>query len=57
MIIAGDSRGLVHSLKLSPNLRKRNKKTEEAFRENIKLFNQMEHSKLDDILAQVIPRD
>ena len=57
MIIAGDSRGLVHSLKLSPNLRKRNKKTEEAFKENIKLFNQMEHSKLDDILAQVIPRD
>ena len=57
MIIAGDSRGLVHSLKLSPNLRKRNKKTEEAFRENMKLFVQMEHSKLDDILAQVIPRD
>ena len=57
MIIAGDSRGLVHSLKLSPNLRKRNKKTEEAFIENTKLFIQMEHSKLDDILAQVIPRD
>ena len=57
MIIAGDSRGLVHSLKLSPNLRKRNKKTEEAFRENMKLFSQMEHTKLDDILAQVIPRD
>ena len=38
--------------------RRRDKKTTEALKEgNTKLFRQMEFSKLDDILAQVIPRD
>ena len=75
LLILGDSLGVVHSMKLSPNLRqphtnifhglviffanrRRDKKTTEALKEgNTKLFRQMEFSKLDDILAQVIPRD
>ena len=45
-------------MKLSPNLRKRTKKEKEALKENnLKLYKRLEFSKLDDILAQVIPRD
>ena len=44
-------------MKLSPNLRKRSKKIQEALKEsNMKLYKKLEFSKLDDILAQVIPR-
>ena len=58
LIIVGDGHGIVRSLKLSPNLRKRNKKAEEALRENNdKLFNNLEYSKLEDILAQVVPKE
>ena len=57
-MIAGDSKGVVHSIKLSPNLRKRTKKAEDALQENnIKLFTKLEMSKLEDILSQVIPAD
>ena len=57
LLIIGDSLGVVHSMKLSPNLRKRSKKILEALKENnMKLYKKLEFSKLDDILAQVIPR-
>jgi hypothetical protein len=53
---AGDSKGVVHSVKLSPNLRKRTKESDDALKENdIKRFTKMEVSKLEDILSQVIP--
>ena len=56
LLIVGDSKGVVHSVKLSPNLRKRTKEAEEALKDNdIKEFNKLEVSKLEDILAQVIP--
>ena len=56
LLIVGDSKGVVHSLKLSPNLRKRTKEAEEALKENdLKRFTKLEVSKLEDILAQVIP--
>jgi dynein intermediate chain 1 len=56
LLIVGDSKGVVHSVKLSPNLRKRTKEAEEALKENdMKWFTKLEISKLEDILAQVIP--
>ena len=56
LLIAGDSKGIVHSSKLSPNLRKRTKEAAEALQENdIKRFTKLEVTKLEDILAQVIP--
>ena len=56
LLIVGDSKGVVHSVKLSPNLRKRTKEAEEALKDNdMKGFNKLEVSKLEDILAQVIP--
>ena len=56
LLIAGDSKGIVHSSKLSPNLRKRTKEATEALLENdIKQFTKLEVAKLEDILAQVIP--
>ena len=54
----GDGNGVVRSMKLSPNLRKRNKQTDEALKENnFKLFRHLEYSKLEDILAQVVPKE
>ena len=56
LLIAGDSKGIIHSSKLSPNLRKRTKEATEALQENdIKRFTKLEVAKLEDILAQVIP--
>ena len=56
LLVVGDSKGVVHSVKLSPNLRKRTKEAEEALKENDeKMFKKLEVSKLEDILAQVIP--
>ena len=56
-MIVGDSQGVVHSMKLSPNLRKKNKKIEDALKDNnMKLYKKLELAKLEDILAQVIPR-
>ena len=58
LIIVGDGNGVVRSMKLSPNLRKRNKQTDEALKENnFKLFRHLEYSKLEDILAQVVPKE
>ena len=45
-------------MKLSPNLRKKTKKSEEALKENnSKLLLKLKEEKLDDILAQVGPID
>ena len=56
LLIVGDSKATVHSVKLSPNLRKKTKEAEEALKENDwKKFQKLEISKLEDILAQVIP--
>ena len=56
LMIVGDSKGIIHSLKLSPNLRKKTKEGEEALKENDPTkFVKTEISKLEDILAQVTP--
>ena len=58
MIIVGDSRGAVHSLKLSPNLRRRTKEAELALQmEDMFKFRQAEVTKLEKILSQVIQAD
>lgn len=58
LLIIGDSLGMVHAMKLSPNLRKKDKKTMEALRDNnVKLLKKIEFSKLDEILSQVIPKN
>ena len=47
LLVVGDSKGVVHSVKLSPNLRKRTKEAEEALKENDeKRFKKLEVSKL-----------
>ena len=49
---------MVHAMKLSPNLRKKDKKTLEALRDNnMKLLEKLEYAKLDEILSQVIPKN
>ena len=55
VILVGDSRGHVHTLKLSPNLRKRSKESQTALNngEN-KLFRDLEIKKLEQIVAQVM---
>ena len=51
----GDSRGIVHSLKLSPNLRKRSKEAQKAIQdEDMKEYMKLEVKKLDQLLTQVI---
>ena len=53
--MVGDSRGYVHSLKLSPNLRKRTKEAQLAFNnQDMKEFNMLEMKKLEQLLTQVI---
>ena len=55
VIVVGDSRGHVHSLKLSPNLRKRSKEAQAAVRnKERKKFLEMETRKLDQIVNQVM---
>ena len=51
----GDSRGIVHSLKLSPNLRRRSKEAQKAIQdEDMKEYMKLEVKKLDQLLTQVI---
>ena len=55
VVLVGDSRGHVHTLKLSPNLRKRSKEVQVALNNNeMKRFNEMEAKKLDQIVDQVM---
>ena len=55
IIVVGDSRGYAHSLKLSPNLRKRTKEAQLAFNnQDMKEFNMLEMKKLEQLLTQVI---
>ena len=55
VILVGDSRGHVHTLKLSPNLRKRSKESQTALKngEN-KVFRDLEVKKLEQIVSQVM---
>ena len=63
VVILGDSTGKVHSLKLSPNLRKKNVPKEKASEkdggpaEDARRLLEMEITKLKKILSQVISRD
>jgi dynein intermediate chain 1 len=55
LLIVGDSRGYVHSLKLSPNLRKRSKEEVKALQdEDLKEYRKLEVRKLEQLLTQVI---
>ena len=55
VIVVGDSRGHVHTLKLSPNLRKRTKDAQAAFNHGeVKLFREMERRKIEKIVDQVM---
>ena len=55
LLIVGDSRGVVHSLKLSPNLRKRSKEADKALQdEDMKEYMKVEVRKLEQLLTQVI---
>ena len=55
ILIVGDSTGKVHSLKLSPNLRKKTKEAQKALGENdLKQFKQVEVTKMEKILSQVV---
>ena len=55
ILIVGDSRGIVHSLKLSPNLWKRSKEAQKAIQdEDMKEYMKLEVKKLDQLLTQVI---
>ena len=55
IIVVGDSRGYVHSMKLSPNLRKRTKEAQVAYNnQDMKEFEQLEVKKLEQLLNQVI---
>ena len=54
IIIVGDSRGHIQSLKLSPNLRKQTREVRQALLNNDKIkAGELEVKKLDDILGQV----
>ena len=55
IVVVGDSRGHVHSMKLSPNLRKRTKESQLAYvNQDIKEFEQLERKKLEQLLNQLI---
>ena len=58
-MIVGDSQGHVHSLKLSPNLRKRSKEEEVSIseEEGPEELRRLQVLKLARILAQVVQRD
>ena len=54
IIIVGDSRGHIQSLKLSPNLRKQSREVRQALlNKDTKKAGELEIKKLDDLLAQV----
>ena len=55
VVLVGDSRGHVHTLKLSPNLRKRSKEAQASLNNNeINKFNEMEAKKIGQIVDQVM---
>ena len=54
-MLVGDSKGHIHSLKLSPNLRKRTKEAQVAVNNNEdKIFHEMEQRKMETIVRQVM---
>ena len=54
IIIVGDSRGHIQSLKLSPNLRRQTREVRQALlSKDTKKAGELEVKKLDDLLAQV----
>ena len=54
IIIVGDSRGHIQSLKLSPNLRRQNREVKQALlNKEVKRAGELEIKRLDAILAQV----
>ena len=58
ILIVGDSKGVVHSLKLSPNLRKMSKEAEAALQnEDMFKYRQAEVNKVEKILSQVIQKE
>ena len=55
VLVVGDNRGHVHTLKLSPNLRKRSKESQAALISNdTKLFQELELRKLESVVGQVM---
>ena len=55
VVLVGDSKGYVHTLKLSPNLRKRSKDAQAALNNNeMNRFNEMEAKKICQIVDQVM---
>ena len=53
--MVGDSRGHVHTLKLSPNLRKRSREAQAALNNGeTKLFRDIETKKLEQVVSQVM---
>ena len=55
VLLVGDSRGHVHTLKLSPNLRKRSKESQSALNNGeTKVFRDLEVKKLEQIVSQVM---
>ena len=54
IIIVGDSKGVVHCLKLSPNLRRQSKEVKTALlNKHLKKAGEMEIKKLEQLLGQV----
>ena len=54
-MVVGDSRGHVHTLKLSPNLRKRSREAQAALNNaETKLFRDIETKKLEQVVSQVM---
>ena len=54
IIIVGDSKGVVHCLKLSPNLRRQSKEVKTALlNKDLKKAGEMEIKKLEQLLGQV----
>ena len=55
VLVVGDSRGHVHTLKLSPNLRKRSREAQAALNNGeTKLFRDIETKKLEQVVSQVM---
>ena len=58
ILIVGDSKGVVHSLKISPNLKKKSKEAEAALEnEDLFKYKQAEVNKVEKILSQVIQKE
>ena len=54
IIIVGDSKGVIHCLKLSPNLRRQSKEVKTALlNKDLKKAGEMEIKKLEQLLGQV----